>query len=257
MPAETSIKSPPAELLHAAEAGDAEAQNELGRWYGEALPETPYARIWFRRAADQGVPKAMHNLGIVALQDDDRELAIGWFRKAVAAGWRNSFLPLGKLLEGSGDIEGAFATYRAGAERGCSDCEEALSQIIVDKEIEAHYELARSQTMRAAAQGSAVAQTRLGTIYHEGLGVERDPGKATALWLRAAEQGHPGAQLMAGVAYHMGHCVKQDRLAAMRLLMASAAQGNEGAEIYLDSVEKDLTAEEKRQLRQELDAGRH
>lgn len=257
LPGEAPVKAPPADLLEAAEAGDAEAQSALGRWYGENVPNSPYASKWFKRAAEQGLPKAMHNLGVLAFQADDRELAVAWFRKAVAAGWRNSIVPLGRLLQENGDIEGAFETFQAGLRQGCEVSENALSQLIVDKEIEEHYELARAQTKRAAEQGDAFAQTRLGTIYHEGLGVEQDPRKALSWWLRAAEQGHSGAQLMAGVAYHMGLFLKQDRVAAMRLLMASAAQGNDGAEIYLADVEKDLTPDERQTLEQERIAIRH
>lgn len=182
---------------------------------------------------------------------------MAWFRKAVAAGWRNSIAPLGMLLKENGNIDDAFETFQYGIRLGCPDSEDALSQLIVDKEIEAYYELARAQTIRAAEQGSAIAQTRLALVYNEALGVERDPGKAMSLYLQAAKQGHSGAQLAAGIALHMGFCVKQDRVAAMRFLMASAAQGNDGAEIYLRDVEKDLTPEERQTLARDRAATRH
>jgi TPR repeat protein len=101
---ETLEKMPPDDLIEAAETGDAEAQSTLGRWYGENLPETPYAQMWFKRAADQGLPRALHNMGVVAFRSGDNELAIEWFRKAVAADWVNSIFPLGNLLEEKGDI---------------------------------------------------------------------------------------------------------------------------------------------------------
>jgi len=252
-----SRKTPPVDLVKAAEAGDANAQSDLGRWYHENLPGSPDGLSWFKRAAEQGLPKAMHNLGVAAFQADDRDLAMAWFRKAVAGGWRNSIVPLGMLLKESGNIDEAFTTFQHGIQLGCPDSEDALSQLIVDKEIEAHYELARSQTIRAAEQGSAIAQVRLALIYNEALGVERDPGKAMSLYLQAAKQGHAGAQLAAGVALHMGFCVKQDRVAAMRFLLASAAQGNDGAEIYLRDVEKDLAPEERQTLARDRAATRH
>jgi TPR repeat protein len=249
--------SPPADLVKAAQAGNADAQSDLGRWFGENFPGTSEAFDWFKRAAAQGLPKAMHNLGVIAFQANDRALAMKWFRKAVAGGWRNSIVPLGMLLKENGNIDEAFVTFQRGIQLGCPDSEDALSQLIVDSEIKASYELALSQTTRAAEQGRAIAQVRLAKIYNEALGVERDPGKAMSLYLQAAEQGHSGAQLAAGVALHMGFCLKQDRVAAMRFLMASADQGNDGAEIYLRDVEKDLTAEKRQTLARDRAATRH
>jgi len=253
----TATPSPPADLVKAAQAGNTDAQSDIGRWYSENFPGSPDGLGWFKRAAAQGLPKAMHNLGVIAFQANDRALAMKWFRKAVAGGWRNSIVPLGMLLKENGNVDEAFTTFQHGIQLGCPDSEDALSQLIVDKEIEAHYELARSQTIRAAEQGSAIAQVRLALIYNEALGVERDPGKAMSLYLQAAKQGHSGAQLAAGVALHMGFCLKQDRVAAMRFLMASAAQGNDGAEIYLRDVEKDLTPEESQMLARDRAATRH
>jgi len=254
---ETQEKAPPDDLIKAAETGDAEAQTNVGRWYAENLPDTPYAQIWFRRAADQGLPRALHNLGVLALRSDDNELAIEWFKKAVAADWLNSMFRLARLLEEKGDISGAFEIYDRGARRGCSDSQDALSQLIVDKEIESHYDLALMLTERAAQQGSPIAQTRLGTIYHEGLGVERNPELAASWFLKAAQRGHPGAQLMIGGFCHLGVGVKANRLAAMRFLLASAAQGNELAKAYLPDVVAELTPEERSQFETKAIADRH
>lgn len=248
---------PPDDLVKAAEAGEAEAQTNLGRWYAENLPETPYAQMWFKRAADQGLPRALHNLGVVAFRSGDNELAIEWFKKAVAADWLNSMCPLGKLLEEKNDISGAFEIYDRGARRGCSDSQDALSQLILHKEIESHYDLALFLTERAAQQGRSSAQTRLGMMYHEGQGVEQDPELAASWFLQAAQRGHPGAQLMIGGFYHMGIGIKADRLAAMRFLLASAAQGNEIAQACLPRVEAELTPEEKSQLESEATAAKH
>lgn len=250
------IPAPPEDLKKAAEAGDAEAQSDLGRWYAENLPETPYAQMWFKRAADQGLARAMHNLGVTAFRSGDNELAIEWLKKAVAADWANSMLPLGKLLEEQGDIRGAFEVYDRGARRGNADLQDALSHLIIEKEIESHYDLAIFLTERAAKDGRASAQIRLALMHHEGIGgVEQNPELAAKWALAAAQRNHPGAQLLIGGFYHLGKGIKANRLAAMRFLLASAAQGNPGARAYLPSVEADLTPEEKSQLESNADAG--
>lgn len=239
------IPKPPDDLIRAAETGDAEAQSDLGRWYKENVPGTPYAEIWFQRAADQGLPRALHNMGVVAFDAGDKELAIEWFRKAVAAGWRNSIHPLGRLLEENGDIQGAFETYNQGVTTGCTDSMAAMGRLVIDNEIEELYGKARIWCEKAVANGHLGAHMQLAQIFHEGLGIKTDPKQAISLWLRAAWQGHPGGQLMIGMACDVGLVLKKDRVAAMRFLSASAAQGNDGASACLQSVGRTLTHKEK------------
>ncbi|MGE0237990.1 MAG: tetratricopeptide repeat protein [Parvibaculaceae bacterium] len=245
------IPAPPENLKKAAEAGDAEAQSDLGRWYAKNLPKTADAEMWFRRAAEKGLPKAFHNLGVLAAKSNDNELAIQWFSKAVAADWRNSIFPLGHLLEESGDTVGAVDTYNLGIQKGCPDSMVAMADRVIAKQIEHLYENARIWCERAVAQGHVGAHATLATIFHEGLGVKRSPPDAVQLWLKAARQGHPGAQLMIGMSCEMGLVLRQDRVAAMRFFSASAAQGNEGAEACLWSLEQRLTPEEKAEFERE------
>lgn len=247
--------TPPRDLLAAAEAGDAEAQTNLGRWYAENLPGSPHAWSWFQRAADQGLPRAMHNLGVVAYEMGNKDLAIEWFGKAAARNWLNSMCPLGRLLEEMNDVSGAFEILDRGARGGNFDSQEALCDLILKKEIESHYDLALFLTERAANDGHAFAQMRLGMMYHEGQGVERSPAQAAVWLLQAAQRGHPGAQVMIGGFYHLGIGVEVNRLAAMRFLLLSAAQGNETAHAYLPRVRTDLTVQEKAQLDSEMAEG--
>ncbi len=242
---ETEKATPPPEMVKAAETGDAEAQANLGRWYAENLPEAPYAQMWFRRAADQGLARAMHNLGVTAFRSGDNELAIEWFRKSVAGGWRNSMVALGRLLEESGDVHGALETYNQGIVLGCADCMEAMSRVVIDNEIEDLYAKARIWCEKAVAQGHLGAHMQLAQIFHEGLGIKRNSKEAVSLWLMAARKGHHGAQLMIGMTCETGLYLKKDRVAAMRFFSASAAQGNDGAESCRWSLERKLTPAER------------
>ena len=242
---ETGKPTPPLEMLKAAEAGDAEAQTDLGLWYGANVPDTPHIEMWTRRAADQGLPRALHNMGVHAVWAGNNDIALEWFRKAVAADWSNSLFPLGGLLEERGDMRGAFDAYRRGIEKDCADSMDAMSRLIIDGELEKLYPNAHDWCARAVAKGHLQAHVRLAQIYHEGLGVERNPNKAASLWMTAAQYGHPVAQLMIGLACETGVGLREDRVAAMRFLRASAAQENEGARICLESLERRLTPEER------------
>lgn len=113
-----------------------------------------------------------------------------------------------------------------------------------DLDTDEGYDRARYWSELAAEQGSAAAHARLATIYHEGLGVERDPKRAAAHWLTAAKAGHSGAQLAIGNAYIVGAGVPVDRVQAAYFLMLSARQDNELAYACLPRLLRELTPEE-------------
>ncbi len=46
--------------------------------------------------------------------------------------------------------------------------------------------------------------TRLGMIFHNALGVERDANAAADWWRKGATRGDADAQAMLGAAYHLG-----------------------------------------------------
>jgi TPR repeat protein len=154
------------------------------------------------------------------------------------------------LLEEQGDRKGAFAALLDGAHKGCPDSQDAIGRLALEYQTEESFKIARYWSEKAAEQGNADAQARMGTIFHEGLGVERDPEHAMWWCLQAVKQNHAGAQAMLGVAAHLGIGVEADRFEAMRLLMLSAAQGNEIAKAYLPTVNAELTLDEKSRIEQ-------
>jgi hypothetical protein len=75
--------------LDAAQAGDPEAQNNVGEIYERGLggaPNYPAAVIWYQKAADQGYSRAQFNLGTLYEQglgvDQDRLKALNLYRTA-------------------------------------------------------------------------------------------------------------------------------------------------------------------------------
>jgi TPR repeat protein len=68
--------------------------------------------------------------------------------------------------------------------------------------------------------------TRLGMIYHNALGVERDAAGAVAWWRRGAERGDADGQAMLGAAYHLGAAVARDPLEAFVWLLRARAGGS-------------------------------
>ena len=62
---------------------------------------------------------------------------------------------------------------------------------------------------KAAEQGDAVAQYKLGVMYYDGSGVLQDYAEAVKWYREAAEQGHAIAQNSLGQMYDLGQGVPQ------------------------------------------------
>ena len=201
---------PLATLRELAEAGDAEAQTELGWRYedGRGVRQDDAEAVrWYRRAAEQGQARAQNNLG--DMYHDGRGVvqdygdAVRWFRRAADQGYALAQIYLGYM-------------YREG--RGVS---------------QDHGEAVR-WFRRSAEQGNARGQTDLGRMYATGRGVSRDDAEAVRWYRRAAEQGYALGQSSLGWMYENGRGVRRDRVEAVRWYTRAADQGDSWAQEQLD-----------------------
>ena len=96
-----------AKYLHKlAEAGNIDAQNQLGLLYneGKGVPQNfKQASVWFRKAAEQGHAGAQVNLGTLyflahGVSQNNQE-ALFWFHKAAAQRDALAFAKLGRMYE--------------------------------------------------------------------------------------------------------------------------------------------------------------
>jgi TPR repeat protein len=235
------------DILAQANAGDPEAQNAMGRLViaRDGMDAYAEAEEWFRRAAEQGLTKAKHNLGVLCLQAGRvRPDATQWFWEAGREGWLPSIFAMGVILRDEGRTGDAEKFFEIAAQRGHAESQDALGCIYFERDTDADHVIARRWSEAAAEQGVPDALTRMGTIYHEGLGIARDPQRAAGYFYAAACKGHPGAQMMFGVACDVGAGVPIDRIEAAQWLMRSAEQGLELARMYLPSVVKNLQEHE-------------
>ena len=81
---------------------------------------------------------------------------------------------------------------------------------------------------QAARQGDSVAQTNLGTIYLNGVGVRRDYAKAFYWFQQAAQQGEGLAQFNLGVLYQEGKGTAKDATQALHWFQQVERQSNRG-----------------------------
>ena len=83
---------------------------------------------------------------------------------------------------------------------------------------------------RAAEQGDASAQNKLGLMYAIGRGVGKDDVEAVRWYRKAAEQGNAWAQNNLGVMYANGRGVGKDDVEAVRWCRKAAEQGDAWAQ---------------------------
>ncbi len=85
----------------------------------------------------------------------------------------------------------------------------------------------------AAETGYVAAETALGALYQDGLGVEVDAGMAVAWYHKAADQGYAVAEDNLGIAYRDGAGVVQDQAQAQEWFKKAAAQYYQPAAMHL------------------------
>ena len=164
---------------------------------------------WFRRAADQGEPVALYQLGLLARLDDaslDLGEARSWFERAAR-----------------GNHIAGMVAYAVELRNSPLPQEQAS---------------ARQWAERAAQQDSAEGMYQLARLYDEGIGGARDADGARVWYLRAAEKGHGEAAFQAGMMWADGAGGEADDREARRWLRVAAesnyapAQGQYGLMLY-------------------------
>ncbi len=163
----------------AARSGMVRAQLQLAMLYrdGDGGPEDSVeAAYWFRKAAEQGNPDAQNEMGVLYWRgegvDKDRVKAGTWFGRAAASKNVNAEINLGWFYQDTSD--GVLGT---------SSYEEAV--------LLTHYAPSPVKAFKwfckAATQGNARAQFKVGEAYSNGYGAGMNKLQAR-LWLEKAAQ---------------------------------------------------------------------
>lgn len=181
------------------EFGSGEAANMIGimykKGYGVSV-DNESEFTWMKRAADLGSVDGQANLANCYYEgrgtDQDYFLARQWYTKAANGGNNYAATEVGKMDMDNNNYEEAVKWFRKAAENGYAD-----------------------------------AQNRLGVRYSNGQGVIKDEEEAFRWFLKAAEQGHSKAQSNVGYCYYYGDGVSEDEDKAKEWLRKSAEQGDE------------------------------
>ena len=191
------------QLKARAEAGDSEAQWELGSWLEDGLtdpkgfvfihPDARAAALWFRRSANAGNPAGQINFGCClsagcGVRRDDTE-ALRWFKRALLQSDPTAPNNIASVYGHRGNNRRAMFWHQ-----------------------------------RAVASGDGDALVEVGRRYYAGVGVRRDPGHAVRCFRKAitskniSQAGREDAMFHLGAAFHEGRGVKQSNARAIKWL---------------------------------------
>lgn len=218
-----------------AEAGDAEAQSNLGRMYEEGRGvdrDESEAERWLRRAAAQG--------------DAEAKLLLkrkNGTRGDLEAQWELALI----YLDGQGvskDEAEAAHWLSLAAQHGHVEAQFRLGQLLIHGSSAVRDSVKGAQWLLSAARlGSQPAARELGDLYREGIGVEADDSDAAHWWRKAAEDGDRTAQYNIGMMFLEGRGVAADVADAVDWLVKAAEQGHSDAQFQVGRIYRDGPAE--------------
>jgi TPR repeat protein len=233
-----------------ASEGYSPAQSILGNYYyyGRETNEGygvekdwEKANKWYSKAADQGDPRGLNNLGTSYMEGEgvekDEAKGFGLFREAAKKGYPQAQNNLARCFyfgqAVDRDLERATFWYRRAAFRGNPAAQGSFGALYYAGErVEQDYEIAIEWFNKAADQGDEFSVYMLGECYFNGNGVTQDLGKAFEMYNKAAEMGHPWSQCAVGTFFFFGLGIKQDYAKAFESFQKAAQEVAE-AQYYL------------------------
>jgi WD40 repeat protein/TPR repeat protein/energy-coupling factor transporter ATP-binding protein EcfA2 len=203
------------EYLALANSGLPHVQNSLGWCYRNAKlsPQPNYveARTWYEKAANQGYPPALSNLGSLYQNGQgikrDWDKARDYYHQAAEKGDNSGALWLAEMIEqgqnGEANLREALAWYRKAAELGNVDGMLAIAcRYETGLDLPQSYVEAANWYRRAAYKGNALAQFKLGSLLLE---EKIQSAETAAHWFRqAADQGTEAGAFAMGVLFETG-----------------------------------------------------
>jgi TPR repeat protein len=228
-----------------AEAGNAQAQNYVGKCYAKGYgiaQNKEQAFQWFKKAADGGDVEASYNLAVCygngrGVAKDDME-RVRWLKKAAERKHIDAQFHLAVCFKDGNGVEKdeaeAVHWFKQAAEQGDADAQFNLGICYANgKGVEKDEAEAVRWFKKVAEQGDADAQCKLGISYANGKGVEKDEAKAVYWYSKAAEKEHADAQFNLGVRYTIGRGVEKDEVKAVYWYSKAAEKEHADAQYYL------------------------
>jgi TPR repeat protein len=144
---------------------------------------------------------------------------------------------LGRLSFWFKDYKNALEAWEPIANEGYAKAQTSMGWMYQNGlGVDQDYKQATEWYEKAVAQDFYIAQTNLGLMYETGLGLEKDLHKAVDLYQRASDQDYKFAHYNLGILYLDGRGVKKDKDKAITLFKKAHELGVEAAADALDSL---------------------
>jgi uncharacterized protein len=253
-------------LRKAAEAGNAEAREGLGRMYchlgdiyrsGDVvLKDYKEAAKWFQKAAEQGDSEAQERLGFMYFNGQgvpkDYKESRKWYQKAAEQGRADAQAMLGAMYYDGTEYAEARKWLQKAADQRNRHAQNVLGVMYYNgKGVPKDHAEALKWYRKSAKRGNEQAQYNLGFMYYNGQGAPKDYAEALKWYQKAAKQGGSEAQHNLGVIYANGQGVTKDYVQSYVWLSIAAANGREGAQSTLGNIEKRMTPDQIEEAQRE------
>ena len=201
-------------------------------------PKDMRAYVWYRIGK-------MHCYGL-GTEKNEAE-AFKWFEKSAEAGNKYAQFSLGNMYYyGSGvqqSYDKAFSWYKASASQGQPYAQYAVAQMYAngesvvkdDTEAQAYFTQALAGFLKLEANDQADDNlfNKLGRMYMNGLGTEKDTEKAFDYFKRSAELNNKNALYEYGKALLLGENTEQDIPQGLDMIQKAVALGNSNGKRFL------------------------
>ena len=200
---------------------------------------------WYKKAADTGNTDAQYILGEIYYYgfgiEEDEEEGLKWLRKSSEQGNADAQLILGRHYncdDENNNTEEALKWYSKAAEQGNEEAVVEYGNLLNKlgdiyyngSGVERDYFKATEYFRKAAELGNKVAQYNLGIVYYNGHGVEKSHNMAAVFFTAAAKQGYIHAQGNLGYMYQNGDGVPKNLVEACKWYLKAAEQGSATAQ---------------------------
>jgi TPR repeat protein len=234
-----------------ADAGDADAQNELGDFYYSGGPgiDKDYAESikWYTKSALQGNVEAMYSLGWAYYSGEGATVnmlrAKDWFERAAAQQHKKACRNLGNILYGgvggvAKDPSRAIALWEQASELGDAQAASLIGKLYTDgdKDTARDPEKGCRYLQVAADLGDGYAMFLLGCAYRAGNGVPCDAAAAKTWFDRAQDEaGIVDVELLfeRGMEHYSGVGAEYSLSEAVKCFAAAAEGGHAIAMTFL------------------------
>lgn len=175
--------------------------------------------------------KGLNGVSINTLKAED------WLIKAAERGHLESIYLLAEDYSKPGygvNIQKSVELFTRAAKNGHAKAQVKLGDLYLQGNyLEKDYAEAMRWYKSAAKQATPDAEYNIGLMYKDGKGVEQSPDKAVSHFRVAANAGHPEAQYNMGLAYYAGYGVNKDLIEAEKWLKKALTNGSKDAAVLL------------------------